>query len=48
MESVATESNTFEEELEHRKKLLLRTGMAVMMKMAIIPETASMTRMVIM
>ena len=32
----------------NRKKLLLRTGMAVMMKMAIIPETASMTRMVIM
>lgn len=28
----------------NRKKLLLRTGMAVMMKMAIIPETASMTR----
>ena len=32
----------------NRKKLLLRTGMAVMMKMAIIPETASTTRMVIM
>ena len=95
MESVATESNTFEEELEqeevtaenwnggydedgnytgdgeydedgnyvgakpktaleeaienwNRKKLLLRTGMAVMMRKGIIPEQVSMTNPVIM